>query len=243
MAAEARGRGHLVVEGSRGEPRDPDERSCILDVTDRDQCADAVAHVMRTFGRLDVLANVAGFGAVAAVEETPEPLARALMETNFWGSVNMIREALPHMRAARSGHIINVSSLSGRTASAGVGFYAASKFAIEGLTEALHAELAPFGVHATSVEPGGVRTDWAKRSLGMEGIATIPDYDASAGRTRGILHSVEGQQPSTPAEVARAIVDLAELPAPPRRLAVGPDAVERIGAYYSSELEALVSSS
>lgn len=239
VAREARARGDLVVEGSRRWGGQPDDRTCRLDVTAPEDCNAAIEHVVHTFGRIDVLANVAGFGAVGAVEETTEPLARSLMETNFWGSVNTIRAALPYMRQQRSGRILNVSSLTGRTAAAGVGFYAASKFAIEGLSESLYAELVPFGIHATVIEPGGVRTDWAKSSVEMEGIEHIADYEATAGRTRGILSSVHGRQPSTPDEIAALIVDVSELSDPPRRVAAGEDAIQRIADYYRSEGEAL----
>ena len=241
LAELARERGDLVVAGHR----DPDGLEAApgfvpvsLDVTSPSACAAAVATALSSFGRLDVVANVAGVGLVGAIEETPTDQARALFEVNFWGVANLLGAALPVLRSQRSGHVIQVSSLSGRVAAAGVGYYAASKFALEGLSEALHAELDPLGVRLTIVEPGGVRTDWAGSSLWSAPLE-IADYEASAGATRRLLASVDGSQPSLPEEVAATIAAIVEAPDPPRRVAATADAEQRIGEYLDAEREGL----
>jgi len=209
-----------------------------LDVTRPDDCRQAVEAAEAEFGRLDVVANVAGVGLVGAVEETPLDLARSLFEVNFWGVANMLAAALPALRAQRHGHVLQISSLSGRIAAPGVGYYAASKFALEGLSEALHAELAPLGVRVTIVEPGGVRTEWAGASL-WSAPEEIGEYAPSAGATRELLARVDGKQPSTPDQVAAAIVAVVDAPEPPRRAPVTADAVQRIGTHLEDERAAL----
>jgi NAD(P)-dependent dehydrogenase (short-subunit alcohol dehydrogenase family) len=238
LVAEALRRGDSVVAGAREPGRiasHPELLAVELDVTKSGQCTAAVGAALERFGRIDVVANVAGIGLVGAVEETSPALAREVMEVNFWGPVNLVTAALPTLRAQRSGHIVQVSSLSGRVSAPGVGFYAASKFALEGLSEALHAELEALGIHVTIVEPGGVRTDWAGSSL-LHADAML-EYAETAGRTRSILARVDGQQPSTPQSVADVIADCVRDPAPPRRQPIGADAVDRITAALTQELE------
>ncbi|MBS1894830.1 MAG: SDR family NAD(P)-dependent oxidoreductase [Actinobacteria bacterium] len=237
-------RGDAIVAGYREVGPVAPKRGFVpvrLDVTDPGDCAAAVATAVDTFGRLDVVANVAGVGLVGAIEETTAEQARALFEVNFWGVANVLAAALPVLRGQRAGHVVQVSSLSGRIAAPGVGYYAASKFALEGLSESLHAELAPLGVNLTIVEPGGVRTDWAGSSLWSAPVE-LDDYDETAGATRRLLAAVDGGQPTLPEEVAAAIVDLVEAPAPPRRAAVTPDAVERIASYLDHERSLLTPS-
>lgn len=237
LARLARERGDAVVAGYRdptGLESAPDFVPVRLDVTSPADCAAAVASALDSFGHLDVVANVAGVGLVGAVEETTTDQARALFEVNFWGVANLLEVALPVLRGQRSGHVLQASSLSGRVAAAGVGYYAASKFALEGLSEALHAELDPLGVRLTIVEPGGVRTDWAGSSLWSAPLE-LADYESSAGATRQLLAKVDGSQPNLPEEVAATIMAVVEAPDPPRRVVATPDAVERIGAYLDAE--------
>lgn len=241
LVAHALERGDRVIAGAR-EPAPTTEdgerlRRCRLDVTRPEDCAHAVQAALDAFGRLDVVANVAGVGLVGAVEETDRATAQRLFDVNLWGPANVLDAALPVLRAQRSGHVIQVSSLTGRIAAPGVGWYAATKFALEGLSESLHAELAPLGVHVTIVEPGGVRTDWAGSSLWH--VEPLPDYAETAGRTREILAAAAGRQPTTPEHVAEEIAALVDMPDPPRRVVVGPDAVRRIGEQLELEREEL----
>ena len=229
-----------MIAGCR-RPTDLEETESLLavklDVTRPDHCRAAVARAVELHGRLDVVANVAGTGLVGAVEETPSELARALFEVNFWGAANVALAALPVLRAQGRGHLLQVSSLSGRISAPGVGYYAASKFALEGLSEALHAELRPLGIRVTIAEPGGVRTDWAGSSLWK----TEPSaaYAETAGATREVLERVDGRQPSSSEDVAAALLALVADPDPPLRAPVTADAVERIGARLEAEAQAL----
>jgi len=241
LAELARERGDAVVAGYRdlGDVEvAPDMVPVRLDVTSPADCAGAVATAHDAFGHLDVVANVAGVGLVGAVEETATDQARELFEVNFWGVANLLEAALPVLRGQRSGHVLQVSSLSGRVAAPGVGYYAASKFALEGLSEALHAEIDPLGVRLTIIEPGGVRTDWAGSSL-WSAPRELADYEVSAGATRRLLGAVDGSQPNLPEEVAETIMGIVEAPNPPRRVAATADAQERIGAYLDAERASL----
>ena len=237
--------GDAVVAGCR-RPSDLDELHdrypdrlvpVELDVTVGDRCTAAVDLAVKRFGRVDVLANVAGVGLVSAAEETSLDRARALFDVNFWGPVRMVQAVLPTLRAQRSGHIIQVSSLSGRVGAAGVSFYAASKFALEGFSESLRLELAPLGIGVTIVEPGGVRTDWAGPSLWSE--PSSPAYDSTVGETGRILARVHGNQPTSAEQVAESIILISREPEPPRRVTIGPDALQRISASLELELEEL----
>ena len=191
-----------------------------LDVTDKAQCADVVARTERAFGRVDVLVNNAGYGYLAAIEEGEEAEVRAMFETNFFGSLSMIKAALPGMRARRSGYIINISSMAGLVANPGTGYYSATKFALEGLTEALSRELAPFGIRVSLIEPGPFRTDWAGRS--MKQVAhPIDAYADTVGQRRAFIVSMYDRMPGDPRRAAEAIVSLEKLAAPPLRLLLG----------------------
>ncbi|WP_199797565.1 SDR family NAD(P)-dependent oxidoreductase [Hymenobacter amundsenii] len=140
-----------------------------------------------------------------------------------------MRATLPHLRRAGSGHILNFSSIAGQRASAGLGGYSASKFALEGLSEALAAEVAPLGIRVTLVEPGGFRTDWAGRSMAWAA-HDIPDYAATSGRLRQGLQEFHGRQAGDPARAAQALLQLVEMPEPPLRLPLGADALQGIRA-------------
>jgi len=199
-----------------------------MDVTDEAQVKSGVSEGVRRFGKIDVLVNNAGFGLLGAVEETTAQEVERIYRTNVFGLLNVTRAVLPIMRRQRSGRIINFSSLGGYRASPGWGVYCSTKFAVEGLTEALYDELAPLGIHATVVEPGFFRTDFMdNRSLGkME--QQISDYADTVGKTRLFAVERNHQQPGDPVKLARAILQLANAAEPPLRLPLGEDALQRI---------------
>jgi NAD(P)-dependent dehydrogenase (short-subunit alcohol dehydrogenase family) len=197
-----------------------------LDVTDPTAAQAAVDQAVVRFGRLDVVVNNAGFGLFGAVEETTADDLDTLFATNVHGVLNLARAALPQLRAQRSGRVITVSSLGGFEASSGWGVYGASKAAIEGISEALAAELAPFGVQVTIVEPGFLRTDFLAGTSLHQVSRNIDDYDTSLDRAAAAR--ADGNQPGDPAKAADAIVAVAHTPTPPRRLALGADALTRI---------------
>ena len=157
-----------------------------LDVTDRDQAEAAVKAAIARFGRIDVLVNNAGIGYFAAIEESDEAEVRQMFEVNVFGLSRMIHLVLPGMRAQRSGTIVNISSIGGIRAFPAVGYYNGTKFAVEGISEALSQEVAPLGIKVLIVEPSGFRTDWAGRSAN-ETQHPIADYDATAGRNKGTI--------------------------------------------------------
>ena len=196
-----------------------------LDVTDAEQVRDAVAKAEAHFGRIDVLVNNAGIGYFGAVEESDEAEVRRMFEINVWGLAAVTRAALPGMRARRSGHIVNISSIGGLRSFPAVGYYNATKFAVEGLSESLALEVAPLGIRVTIVEPSGFRTDWAGRSAN-EAENTIADYAETAGKNRGMLRTVSGNQPGDPVKAAEAIVKAVEAETPPLRLLLGVGALK-----------------
>jgi NAD(P)-dependent dehydrogenase (short-subunit alcohol dehydrogenase family) len=191
-----------------------------LDVTDQAQAQAAVAEAERVFGRIDVLVNNAGVGYFGAVEESDEAAVRRMFEINVFGLARMIHLVLPGMRQRRSGTIVNLSSIGGLRAFPGVGYYNATKFAVEGLSEALSAEVAPLGVRVLIVEPSGFRTDWAGRSA-EETQNPIADYDETAGRNRGTIRGYSGKQPGDPTRAAAAIIKAVYAADPPLRLLLG----------------------
>ena len=191
-----------------------------LDVTESQQIAAAVADAEKFFGRIDVLVNNAGYGYLAAVEEGEENEARAMFETNFFGLVAVTKAVLPGMRARRTGHIVNISSIGGLVANPSTGYYAATKFAVEGLSEALAKEVEPLGIRVTAIEPGPFRTDWAGRSLKVARTA-IPDYIGTAGARSHQIAERSGKQPGDPVRAAEAIITVVEADQPPRNLFLG----------------------
>lgn len=182
------------------------------------------------FGRIDIVVNNAGYGLVGAVEEVSDQAARALFDVNVFGVLNTLRATLPTLRAQRSGHVLNIGSVGGFATAPGVGLYGASKFALEGISEALHGELAPLGVRVTIVEPGGFRTDFLNSASLQVEPASIADYVTGAGPVREALARNDGRQPGDPAKAAKAIVDVTEAAEPPLRLQLGADAVDRVEA-------------
>jgi len=200
-----------------------------LDVTDAAQVSRAAHEAERRFGRIDVLVNNAGYGYLAAIEEGEDAELRALFETNFFGLVAMIKAVLPGMRARQSGPVINVSSMAGLVANPGTGYYSASKFAVEGLTEALSRELAPFGIRVTAIEPGPFRTDWAGRSM-RRTRTPIEAYAGTVGARISMIEGLDGKQSGDPRRAALAILRVAELPDPPLHLLLGPDVLDAFRA-------------
>ena len=195
-----------------------------LDVTDPSQVTAAVAEAEQRFGGIDVLVNNAGYGYRAAVEEGDEADIRTLFETHVFGVVSVLKAVLPGMRARRSGAIVNISSIGVQIQPAGSGYYAASKAALEGLSGALHDELAPLGISVTVVEPGAFRTDFAGRSL-TQSTTVIDDYADTAGKRRKEAGTGHGAQPGDPAKAARAIIAAVEDDQPPAFLLLGTDAL------------------
>jgi NAD(P)-dependent dehydrogenase (short-subunit alcohol dehydrogenase family) len=195
-----------------------------LDVTDVGGLSAAIAEAEQLPGGLDVLVNNAGYGLVGAVEETSLEEARTQLEVNLLAPLAAIRAALPGMRARRRGHIVNVTSVSGLAAWSGTGVYCASKFALEGLGEALAQEVGPLGVKVTNVAPGGIRTDYAGRSL-VRAAERIEDYADTAHAAPRLLSEGAGREANDPARVAAAILQVVDAEAPPLHLLLGSDAL------------------
>ena len=210
-----------------------------LDVTKPEQIAAAVAGAEKFFGRIDVLVNNAGYGYLASVEEGEEEEVRSMFETNFFGLAALTKAVLPGMRARRTGHIVNISSIGGLVANPGVGYYAATKFALEALSEALAKEVEPLGIRVTAIEPGPFRTDWAGRSLRL-GKVSIPDYSESAGARQRQIAERSGKQPGDPVRAAEAIVTIVNSEQPPRNLLFGKIAIDMAReklAYFSQTID------
>jgi NAD(P)-dependent dehydrogenase (short-subunit alcohol dehydrogenase family) len=196
-----------------------------LDVTNAAQVAEAVKTTETAFGGIDVLVNNAGYGYLGAVEECDESEVHAMFETNFFGLSRMIHAVLPGMRKRGKGHIVNISSVGGLVGLPSAGYYNATKFAVEGLSEALAKEVEPLGIKVLIVEPGPFRTDWAGRSL-KQAKSEIADYAQTSGARRHQIASYSGTQPGDPARAAAAIVKAVESNNPPLRLLLGRAALE-----------------
>ena len=203
-----------------------------MDLRDAAQISDVVKEAIARFGRVDILVNNAGYGITGAVEEASEKEISAVYETNVFGLLRVTRAVLPHMRKRRSGHIVNLSSIGGLTGLPGWGIYNSTKFAIEGLSEALAAELAPLGIGVTIVEPGPFRTDFLGGSL-VKTANTLPDYAATAGKTRTSADERNGKQQGDPVAAADAIVQAVTSPNPPLHLLLGKFAYERFNQKLS----------
>lgn len=203
-----------------------------LDVTNRAQVDAAVELARARFGGVDVLVNNAGHGYRAAVEEADELEVAALFGSNFFGAVSVIKAVLPGMRARRAGTIVNVSSIAVWLAMPGSAYYSATKFALEGLSDALRNEVEPLGIKVMVVEPGAFRTDFAGRSL-QQAKAVIPDYASTAGPRRKENDKTHGTQPGDPARAALAIVKAVTGERLPLRLLLGSDAIQTV----TTELE------
>ncbi len=228
---------HVIERGYRTvvTARNPDEVKDLaakgqalalkLDVTDQGQIDAAIEAAEEKFGRIDVLVNNAGIGYFAAVEESEEDQIRKMFEINVFGLSRMIHAVLPGMRKRREGFIVNLSSIGGLRSFPSIGYYNATKFAVEGLSEALWQEVEPLGIKVMLVEPSGFRTDWAGRSAN-ESKRQIDDYAATAGAWRDQVRALSGKQPGDPVLAAHAIVEAMLSPNPPHRLLLGNDAYQ-----------------
>ncbi|OAM91326.1 oxidoreductase [Termitidicoccus mucosus] len=237
--------GHRVVATARDPGRLSDLaaahgdrfRAVRLDVDSPEESSQAVAAALDAFGRIDVLVNNAGFGFIGAFEEmTPEDFRRQI-DTNFWGTVNVTRAALPHLRRQGAGHIFQVTSIGGRFSSAGLSGYHAAKFAVEGFSEALAKEIRPLGLKLTIVEPGGFRTDWAGASMAFA--EPIEAYDATVGQMRTMLANFTGHEQGDPRKAAEVLLQAAEMAEPPLRLPLGGDAMLFLRNSYEQSLAEL----
>jgi NAD(P)-dependent dehydrogenase (short-subunit alcohol dehydrogenase family) len=234
LAARVLARGHRLIATARHPETlaelvavDPSRcRALALDVADAPQVPAAVAQAAEAFGRLDVVVNNAGYGLVGAVEEYDEAQIVRNFETNFFGALRVIRAALPILRAQRRGHFVNISAAAVIANYAGFSIYGATKWALEGLSESLAAEVRPLGLKVTIVQPGPFRTDFVSRSL-ERASASIPDYEPSSGKFRRFLETMNGRQPGDPAKAADAIISAVESDNPPLRLVLGKYAIDK----------------
>ena len=193
------------------------------DLLDPAQRAEAIGQTISAFGHIDVLANIAGRGSLGAAEEFSEAELRAQLEINFFAAVELTRAALPHLRARGAGHILNLTSVGGIISVGGFSAYCASKYALEGWTEALRDEMAPFGVKVTLVEPGNFRTEFAG-DVNMRPARPLAAYRPQIAPVEEFLYGQNGAQPGDPAKAAAAMIAVTESEAPPLRLLLGADA-------------------
>ena len=195
-----------------------------LDITKAEEISSAIDTALSTFGQIDVLVNNAGFGTLGAVEEISDEQVRNQFEVNCFGTLNLTKALLPHFRQRKSGHILNVSSVGGFTSFPGTGIYSATKFAIEGYSEALAKEIAPLGIKLTLVEPGAFRTDFAGDLATSEN--PIDDYEETAHKFVKMQEEMSGEQPKDPDKAAQAMIKVVESDNPPMRLVLGEDALK-----------------
>lgn len=200
-----------------------------LDITDDVAVRDAVEQIVTKYGGIDVLINNAGYGFAGAIEEASGEEVSKVLSVNAEAMIRVTRYVLPSMRKARKGHIINFSSIQGLASTAGFGIYNASKYAVEGFSEALHYEVRDFGIKVTIIEPGAFRTNFLDNSLAVAG-NTIDDYDATAGQFKRILAANNGRQAGNPEKAVEVITGITELEEPPLRLLLGSDAYKRATA-------------
>jgi NAD(P)-dependent dehydrogenase (short-subunit alcohol dehydrogenase family) len=197
-----------------------------LDVTKSNEIAQATADALARFGHIDVLVNNAGYGVTGAIEEVTAEEYMPMFDTNVFGTINVTRALLPQFRKQMAGHIVNFSSIGGLIGSAGWGYYNATKFAVEGFSEALAAELAPLGIQVTVIEPGPFRTDFLGRS-GKVATREIVDYEPTAGKAREYFETQSGKQPGDPRRAVEAVVAAVEAPESPKHLLLGRTALTR----------------
>jgi NAD(P)-dependent dehydrogenase (short-subunit alcohol dehydrogenase family) len=212
-----------------------------LDVTDRKQCEEVVQVVLAQTQRLDVLVNNAGYGLIGSLEESTDEQIQRNFATIVFGAIHLIRAALPTLRAQRSGRIINISAAAAISNYAGFSIYGGAKDALEGISEALAAEVKPLGIKVTLVQPGPFRTDFISRSMETTS-SSIEDYDGTVGKFSAFLKKMEGHQPGDPLKAAEAIRQLSEMENPPLRLMLGKYAMEkteRVLKARQRELEAV----
>jgi NAD(P)-dependent dehydrogenase (short-subunit alcohol dehydrogenase family) len=191
-----------------------------LDVTKEDEIKSSIDEAIKKFGQIDVLVNNAGIGYFGAIEESEDEEVRRMFEINFWGLANMTKAVLPLMRKQRSGNIVNIASIGGLVGFPAVGYYNATKFAVDGFSDALSKETAPLGIKVTVVCPSGFRTDWAGRSANNSKIV-IDDYKATSENNKNNIRGYSGKQPGDPVRAAKAIVKAVESENPPLHLLLG----------------------
>ncbi|WP_408345422.1 oxidoreductase [Paraburkholderia phytofirmans] len=211
----------------------------VLDVTDFDAIAPAVAAIIQTVGPIDVLVNNAGYGHEGTLEESPLDDLRRQFDVNVFGAVAMIKAVLPAMRERRSGHIVNITSMGGFITMPGIAYYCGSKFALEGITDTLAKEVAGFGIKVTAVAPGSFRTDWAGRSMVRAG-RSIADYDALFDPIREAREAKSGKQAGDPRKAAQALLEIVAAKNPPVHLLLGNDALDLVKtklAALNAEIE------
>ncbi len=210
----------------------------LVDVASTEMIVNGVKTILDKFGKIDVVVNNAGYGIMGSIEEISDEEVRRQFEVNVFGVLTTIREVLPSMRARKSGHIINVTSIAGRIGSQGLGIYNGSKFALEGIGEALAAELKPLNIKVTNVEPGPFRTEWAGSSAAYDN-TKIADYESTVGERITMLQNLSGNQPGDPAKAADAIYKLAQLDEAPVHLPLGKIAYEVFGKVNNGLIEEL----
>ncbi|NAS13744.1 oxidoreductase [Poritiphilus flavus] len=245
MAEYATSQGYKVVATARRKEKldelaqtSPEQIKAIsMDVTNRDQVKKGVQEALDAFGQVDVLINNAGYGIVGALEETPEEEFRKQMETNFFGAVSVTQELLPQLRKQGSGAIVNMSSMGGNMSFGGFSAYSASKFALEGASEALAQEVAPFGIKTMIVEPGAFRTEFAGSAL--KHMPKIEAYDDIVGGTRDFAKGMDRTQEGDPVKAAQAIDKALQAEDTPLRLQLGADSVEAIKTHAEQLLSDL----
>ena len=228
LAEEALKRGERVIATARDVSKlsrlarqYPDRiHTLTLDVTNPNEIISIAQQGIAAFGHVDTLVNNAGYGVNGAIEEVSEDEFEPMFQTNIYGLIRVTRAFLPHFRQRRSGHIFNLSSIGGLIGSPGWGFYNATKFAVEGLSEALAEEMKPLGVHVTVVEPGPFRTDFLGRSSKLAR-RQLRDYATTAGKAREYLKTQSGKQPGDPQKAVEAIITAANSPKPPLHLILG----------------------
>lgn len=204
-----------------------------LDVTDEKQAEDCVNRTVERFGRLDVLVNNAGYGQVAPFEQLSSADFRAQIDTNLYGVVNLTRAAIPYMRRQKSGYILQVSSVGGRSSTPGLSAYQAAKWAVGGFTEVIAKETKSFGIKVCTLEPGGIRTNWAARASSVKP-DILPEYEPTVGAVLKVVASLAGKETSAPEKLAEVIISLTEKDELPAHLLLGPDAY-----HYAAGAEAL----
>lgn len=211
-----------------------------LELPSANEAKRAIVRAHALHGRLDVIVNNAGYGLLGAIEEARDAEVRGVFDVNFFGPLQVIQAALPFLRAQRRGHIVNISSVAGLAPLSGSGIYAATKFALEGLSESLAQEVGPLGIRVTLVEPGAFRTDFLSSHSIRRAVGSIAAYAKTSGRTVHDLHEIAGKQPGDPVLAARAIIEAVEAKAPPMHLILGRDALRRARAKFqqlSEEIE------
>lgn len=234
IATAASKQGHTVVGTIRSEAsraslaeRLPAVRSVLCDVTEFDRIPDVVEQVEADYGPVDVLINNAGYGHEGILEESPLEEMRHQFEVNVFGAVAVAKAFLPRFRQRRHGFIVNVTSMGGMITMPGIGYYCGSKFALQGISEVMRAEMSPFGVHVTTLCPGSFRTDWAGRSM-TRTERSISDYDALFDPIREARQEKSGKQLGDPAKLAEAVLDLVASENPPPQLLLGSDALKLV---------------